>query len=235
MRAEPAWSESGVIVAAISQNRFQIAPSLLAADMAHLGNEVRDLEAAGADLFHFDIMDGHFVPNLTIGFCVIESLRPLTQLPFDAHLMIENADRYLEDFARAGCNWISVHVEACPRLADTLAQIKSLNMKAGVALNPQTSLSSLDSVLELADYFLVMSVNPGFGGQGFMPEALDKVKKLKQMLKPTQRIQIDGGVKRDNLAAVVAAGVDIVVMGTGLLSARDYANEIQALRQGVGS
>ncbi|MBI1862093.1 MAG: ribulose-phosphate 3-epimerase [Deltaproteobacteria bacterium] len=217
-----------------SSSQFYLAPSLLAADMSRFGEEIHDLEKGGADLFHFDIMDGHFVPNLTIGFGVIESLRPLTKLPFDAHLMIENADRYLEDFARVGCNWLSVHVEACPHIDRTLAKIRSLGMRPGVAINPGTSLASLEAVLDKVDFVLVMSVNPGFGGQSFIPNAIERVKKLRKLLKNDQMIEIDGGIKRANIAEVVAAGVDVAVMGTGLLAADDYGDEIRKIRQEIG-
>lgn len=214
---------------------FLLAPSMLAADMSRLGDEIRKLEGAGVDLFHFDIMDGHFVPNLTIGFPVIESLRRHTKLPFDAHLMIENADRYLDDFARVGCNWLSVHVEACPHLDRTLTKIKDLGMRAGVAINPGTSLHTLDVVLDRVDYILVMSVNPGFGGQSFISDSLKRVKEFKKMLRADQLIQMDGGIKRQNIAEVVQAGVDVVVMGTGLLAAGDYLSEVRHLRSVVSS
>lgn len=213
--------------------KFLLAPSLLAADMSRLGEEIQGLEKAGADLFHFDIMDGHFVPNLTIGFAVIESLRKHTKLPFDAHLMIENADRYLEDFAKVGCNWLSVHVEACPHLNRTLTKIRDLGMKPGVAINPGTSISSLDAVLDRVDYILIMSVNPGFGGQSFIKESLQRVTHLRKILRPDQLIQMDGGIKRENIAQVVRAGVNVVVMGTGLLACDDYTDEIQKLRKTV--
>jgi ribulose-phosphate 3-epimerase len=214
--------------------KIQIAPSLLASDLARLGEEVRALEKAGADLLHFDVMDGHFVPNITFGLPVIESVRKCTELPFDAHLMIENADRYLEDFQRAGCNWLSVHVEACPHLNRTLNRIRELGMKAGVAINPGTSLSSLDAVLEDADYILVMSVNPGFGGQKFVPSSLDRIRELKKKLEQRKfktKIEIDGGIKDHNIGSVVGAGAEIIVVGTGLFASKDYASAIELLRE----
>jgi len=152
-----------------SQNhKFQIAPSMLASDLSALGNEIKMLESTGIEILHFDIMDGHFVPNITFGFPVLETLRKKTRLIFDAHLMIADADRYLEDFKKAGCDWLSVHVEACPHIHRTLQQIKKLGMVAGVAINPGTSLDALNGLLDFADFILIMSVNPGFGGQSFI-------------------------------------------------------------------
>lgn len=210
---------------------FSIAPSLLAANLGKLSEEIKNLEGAGVELLHFDIMDGKFVPNITFGFPVIQSVRPTTRLPFDAHLMIADADRYLEEFKKAGCDWLSVHVEACPHLNRTLNRIKELGMKAGIAINPGTSLSALDGALFDADYILVMSVNPGFGGQSFLPKSLDRVKELKKKIGSHPiKIQIDGGIKASNIGEVVKAGADIIVVGTGLLGAKDYSQQVQALR-----
>lgn len=212
----------------------QIAPSLLAADLSRLGEEIKALEAAGADVLHFDVMDGHFVPNITFGLPVIQSVRKLSKLPFDAHLMISNADAFLEDFKKAGCDWLSVHVEACPHLNRTLSQIRKLGMKAGVAINPGTSLQALDACLDDIDYVLVMSVNPGFGGQSFIENAFDRVKILKTMLKGRNvKIQIDGGIKEHNIGDAAKAGAEIMVVGTGLLAAKDYAAQIKLLRSRV--
>jgi len=214
------------------KNTIQIAPSLLASDLARLADEAKALEVAGADLLHLDIMDGHFVPNITFGFPVIEALRRHTSLTLDAHLMIEDADRYLEDFAKAGCDWLSVHVEACPHLNRTLARIRELGMKAGVAINPGTSLASLDAVIDDADYFLIMSVNPGFGGQKFLPSALPRLRDLKKRIGTGKaRLQIDGGIKKENIGEAVKAGAEILVIGTGLFSFKDYKEGVTTLRQ----
>jgi len=211
---------------------MKIAPSLLASDLSNLKEEVQRLEKAGADLLHFDVMDGHFVPNLTFGAPVIEWVRKHTQLNIDAHLMVENADQYLEDFSKAGCNWLSVHIEACPHIQRTLTRIRDLGMKAGVAINPGTSLFSLESAIQYCDFILVMSVNPGFGGQKFIPAMLERVREIKKNLKPQgPQIQIDGGIKLENIFEVAQAGVDIAVVGTGLFCEKDYPSQINKLRK----
>ncbi len=206
-----------------------IAPSLLAADLTRLGEEVRAVEAAGADVLHFDVMDGHFVPNLTFGFPVIEALKKITRLPIDAHLMIQNADAFLDRFAQAGCDWLSVHVEACPHLHRTVSRIRELGMKPGVAINPGTPLSSLDAVLPHLDFVLAMSVNPGFGGQKFIEGTWDRIRELKKRA-PHLQVEIDGGIKVSNAKDAIAAGADILVVGTGLFGTPDYAQTVQALR-----
>ncbi len=213
---------------------LKIAPSILSADFAYLGQEIRAVEKAGADVLHIDVMDGCFVPNLTIGPLVIRAIRKLTKLPFDVHLMIENPDRYLEDYAKAGADWISVHAEACIHLHRTLGHIKELGKKAGVALNPATPLSWLEYVLDELDYIVIMSVNPGFGGQRLIPSVLDKIKTLKSWLQKHQRdipVEVDGGVNLNTLPAVVEAGADILVAGSAIFGTKDYAQTISSFRQ----
>lgn len=211
-----------------------IAPSLLASDLSRLGEEIAAIDKAGADVIHFDVMDGHFVPNITFGIPVIESVRKVSKLPFDAHLMISNADAYLDAFRKAGCDWLSVHVEACPHLNRTLQRIRELGMKAGVAINPGTSLSALDACLDDVDYVLIMSVNPGFGGQSFIGQSFDRVRELKKRLgsRPV-KIQIDGGIKESNIGEAARAGVDIMVVGTGFFASKDYAVQMKKLKDGA--
>jgi ribulose-phosphate 3-epimerase len=208
-----------------------IAPSLLAADLTNLRTEIGKVEAAGADVLHVDVMDGHFVPNLTFGLPVIAAIKKHTQLPIDAHLMITNADTYIDAYAKAGCNWLSVHVEACPHLHRTLQQIRFHGMRAGVAINPGTALTALDAVLDHVDFVLVMTVNPGFGGQGFIQGSWERVKQLRKNIgnRPVQ-IEVDGGIKMSNAAEAVDAGCDILVVGTGLFGEKDYLHTVKKLR-----
>ncbi len=213
---------------------IKIAPSILSADFSCLGEEVRAVDRAGADYIHVDVMDGHFVPNITIGPLVVAALRKVTGKPLDVHLMIENPDRYIPDFASAGADIITVHQEAVPHLHRTVQQIKSLGKRAGVSLNPATPVETLDVILDDLDLVLIMSVNPGFGGQTFIPSALDKIRVLRQRI--TQRglateLQVDGGVKLDNIRDVAAAGADVLVAGSAVFGTDNYAATITALRE----
>lgn len=211
-----------------------IAPSILSADFARLGEEVRRAEEGGADWIHVDVMDGHFVPNLTIGAPVVQCLEGVTKLPLDVHLMIENPDRYLGDFASAGADYITVHEEACTHLQRTLSHIRSLGKKAGVALNPATSEETLRYVLNDIDLVLVMSVNPGFGGQKFIPEILPKIATLRAMFnainRPEVHISVDGGINTDTGRQVIAKGASVLVAGKSVYGASDIAQAIQDLK-----
>ena len=210
-----------------------IAPSILSADFSKLGNEIKAVQDAGADWIHVDVMDGHFVPNITMGPLVAEAVRRSTTLPVDVHLMIENPDRYIDDFAKAGADYISVQVEACTHLHKTIQQIKDLGVKAGAVLNPATPLSSLDWILEDLDFVLIMSVNPGFGGQGFIPNSLGKIRELKRTIienKLNTLIQVDGGVNESTVAAVADAGADVLVAGSAVFNKENYAEAIAILK-----
>jgi ribulose-phosphate 3-epimerase len=203
---------------------IELAPSILSADFAHLADQVERAAAGGAHVIHVDIMDGHFVPNMTIGPVVVKSLRKATRLPLDCHLMIENPDQYIGDFAEAGANWISVHQEACRHLNRTLNLVKSHGCRAGVVINPATPVETLSEVLNIVDYVLVMSVNPGFGAQKFIPETLHKVTKLADIRSQrgyAYRIEIDGGVALDTVAEVVRAGAEILVAGNAVFGKGD--------------
>ncbi len=210
-----------------------IAPSILSADGGRLAEEIVSVEKAGADWIHVDVMDGHFVPNITIGPAVIKALRKASRLPFDVHLMIQNPDDYIEAFAEAGADWITVHVEAATHLHRTLGQIKKAGKKAGVSLNPSTSLSLVDEILSDLDLLLIMSVNPGFGGQQFIQSSLAKIKRAAQMIaglphKPL--LEVDGGVTLQNIATIAGAGADVLVAGAAVFQTPDYAQTIAALK-----
>jgi ribulose-phosphate 3-epimerase len=213
-----------------------VAPSILAADFARLGDEVRAIDAAGADWIHIDVMDGHFVPNISFGTPIMQSIRGVTKKPFDVHLMIAPVDPYLESFARAGADIITVHAEAGPHLDRTLQAIKAMGKKAGVSLNPATPASVLAHVLDRLDLILVMSVNPGFGGQAFIPAMLDKISELREMVRGRNiDIEVDGGIGLDNAGAVVRAGANALVAGSSIFKTPDYAATIAALRRAATS
>jgi len=203
------------------KRRIRIAPSILSADFARLGEQVQEAEAAGADWIHVDIMDGHFVPNITVGPLVVRALRPVTTLPLDVHLMIEKPERYLEAFARAGANVLTVHVETCPHLHRTVQQVKELGVKAGVTLNPATPLVSLQEILPYVDLVLIMSVNPGFGGQSYIPSSTDKIARLRRMLDDIgshAEIEVDGGVNLETIATIAQAGATVLVAGSAVFN-----------------
>lgn len=215
---------------------IKISPSILSADFSRLGAEIRTVAQAGADYIHVDVMDGHFVPNITIGAPVVQSLRQVTDLPLDVHLMIENPDLYIPDFAAAGSDIITVHQEAVPHLHRTVQLIHSLGKKAGVSINPATPASTLEVIIDEIDLILVMSVNPGFGGQSFITSMLPKIKQLREMVERSGRsieIEVDGGVKADNIGEIAAAGADVFVAGSAVFNAPDYTDAIRALRQNV--
>jgi len=214
----------------------KIAPSILSADFSRLGEEVRAVEKAGADVIHVDVMDGHFVPNITIGPLVVTGLRKLTSLPLDVHLMIEEPGRYIEAFAQAGSTWITIHAEVCRNLRQMVRKIRKLNVRPGVVLNPATPLKRLSPVLDEIDLVLLMSVNPGFGGQAFIPEVLKKVEQLRKVIDRNRypvEIEVDGGIKLENIGEVSRAGGDIFVLGTGIFKTENYKETIRKLRKEI--
>jgi ribulose-phosphate 3-epimerase len=213
---------------------IEIAPSILSADFSCLGEQIRAVERGGAGVLHVDVMDGHFVPNITIGLPVVKSLAGFTRLPMDTHLMIAEPGRYATQFVSAGAQMVSVHVEADPHLHRTLMAIKDAGAQAGVVLNPATPVVAVEEALQFADYVLVMSVNPGFGGQKFIPQSLDKVRRLRRMIDERQlnvRIEIDGGVDRKNIETVVAAGAEIIVAGSAIFGQSDAEAAVKELRE----
>jgi ribulose-phosphate 3-epimerase len=217
----------------MARHEFRIAPSILSADFARLGEEVRDVIAAGADLIHFDVMDNHYVPNLTIGPMVCEAIKPICTVPIDVHLMVKPVDRIVPDFAKAGARIISFHPEATEHVDRTLALIHEQGCKAGLAFNPATPLAYLDYVMDKVDLILIMSVNPGFGGQSFIASSLEKLKQARRRIEASGRdiwLEVDGGVKADNIAAIAAAGADTFVAGSAIFGEKDRAQAIGRMR-----
>jgi ribulose-phosphate 3-epimerase len=215
----------------------KIAPSILSADFSRLGEEVGAVERAGVDLIHVDVMDGHFVPNITIGPLVVTGLRKLTSLPLDVHLMIEKPERHIEAFAQAGSTWITFHAEVCARLRPMIKKVRQLKVRPGVVLNPATPLKTLYPVLDTIDLVLLMSVHPGFGGQSFIPSTLKKIERLRRIIDQNRyplEIEVDGGIKAENIGEVSRAGGDIFVLGTGIFKTKDYAETIRRLREEIG-
>jgi len=217
----------------MSKRNIDIAPSILSADFARLGEEIQAVERGGATILHVDVMDGHFVPNITIGLPVVKSLAKVTHIPIDAHLMISEPGIYAAQFVSAGAKMVSVHVETDPNLHRTLMSIKSTGGQAGVVLNPATPVSAVEEVLQFADYVLVMSVNPGFGGQQFIPQSIEKIRRLRQLILEKQlnvRIEIDGGIDKNNAGKVVEAGAEILVAGSAIFGTADPENAVKELK-----
>ncbi len=216
-------------------NRVKISPSILSADFTRLGEEIRQVGDAGADYIHIDVMDGHFVPNITVGPLIVEAARKVTDLPLDVHLMIENPERYITDFVNAGSSIVTVHAEVCPHLNRTVAMIREAGARAGVALNPSTPLSVLDYVMGDIDLLLIMSVNPGFGGQSFIEGSLRKISDARRMLESGGyegiELEVDGGIKIDNIAAVAEAGADVFVAGSAIFGKGDYGGIIGDMKR----
>lgn len=213
---------------------IELAPSILSADFSRLGEQIATVEKAGASILHVDVMDGRFVPNITVGLPVVKAISRATRLPIDAHLMIVEPGRYAEEFVKAGAQMVSIHIEADPHAHRTLSGIRQAGALAGLAINPATSLSALDEAIKFADYVLIMSVNPGFGGQEFIPESLEKVRRLRKMIDERglkTRIEIDGGINTDNIAEVTGAGAEIIVSGSSIFGAKDPAVALRQMRE----
>ncbi|MFE8699030.1 ribulose-phosphate 3-epimerase [Cytobacillus sp. FJAT-54145] len=211
----------------------KIAPSILSADFSKLGEEIKDVERGGADYIHVDVMDGHFVPNITIGPLIVEAIRPVTKLPLDVHLMIENPDQYIEAFANAGADYITVHVEACRHLHRTIHHIKSFGVKAGVVLNPATPVDTIQHIIDDIDMVLLMSVNPGFGGQKFIPSVLSKITQVKEMAVSRGldiEIEVDGGVNKETARLCIEAGANVLVAGSAVYNESDRGLAIKTLK-----
>ena len=216
----------------------KIAPSILSAKFSHLAEEIQKVEKAGADMIHVDVMDGHFVPNITVGPPIVKAIREVTRLPLDVHLMITNPDNYIRDFIQAGSDYLTVHVETCPHLHRTVQSIKGNGAKAGVTLNPATSLSLVKPILPFVDLLLIMSVNPGFGGQSFIPQVLDKVREARRMIDERGlfvELEVDGGLKVENVKEIAKAGADIFVAGSAVFHSKDYKETLEKMRLEIGS
>jgi len=215
----------------------KLAPSILSADFSRLGDEIKAVEEAGADYIHIDVMDGHFVPNITIGPLVVEAIKNVTKLPLDVHLMISNPDKYIKDFIKAGSNILSVHAETCPHLQRTINHIRELGIKPAVVLNPSTSLSTLEYILEEVDMVLLMTVNPGFGGQKFISSMIPKIKKLRKLIDEKHlpvELEVDGGINLDNISKVVKAGADVIVAGSAVFKSKDCKETVMQLKKKLG-
>jgi ribulose-phosphate 3-epimerase len=218
-------------------NKIQIAPSILSCNFLELGKEIKDVENAGADLIHIDVMDGHFVPNITIGPLIVEAIKKIASKPLDVHLMIDNPGAFVNDFAVKGADIVTIHAEADNHLMRTLDLIKSAGKKAGISLNPSTPLNILDHVIHIVDLILIMTVNPGFGGQAYIPSMEEKIRNTRKMIEKEGRkidLEVDGGIKADNAKKVVQAGANVIVMGTEVFHSKDYKKKIQEVCKKIG-